>query len=124
MNAEYKNALLSCETDVDAALKRLSGNEAIYEQCLALFLEDQSMADFNDALENKAWDDAFTAAHALKGVAGNMGFVPLYHAAAEIVILIRSGRTDELSSSYRHLKRCYEDISTVISSFCSPPATN
>lgn len=114
MNAQYKDALLRCETDVAAALQRLSGDEDAYELCLAMFLKDQSIADFDRALENGAWDDAFTAVHALKGVAGNMGFVPLYHAAAETVILIRSGRTGELEPSCRRLRQCHKDISDVI----------
>lgn len=124
MDIEYKNALLRCETDIDAALQRLSGDEDIYEQCLSMFLTDQSMADFERALSNGAWDDAFTAVHALKGVAGNMGFIPLYQASAEIVILIRSGRIKELSDSCRQLKRCYDEILAVVRDHCQDPATN
>lgn len=114
MNVEYKEALISCGTDVEAALQRLSGDADIYELCLNMFLQDQSMGDFERALDSNAWDDAFTAVHALKGAAGNMGFIPLYHAAAEMVILIRSGRTNELNNSLRELKRCYKDISDTI----------
>lgn len=124
MDVAYKNELLRCETDIDSVLQRLSGDEDVYELCLSVFLEDKSMEELARALEKSAWDDAFTAIHALKGVAGNMGFVPLYHAAAEMVVLIRSGRTKELSNSYTQLKRCFDAISNVIRAHSQSPAAN
>ena len=46
-----------------------------------------------------------------------MGFVPLFHAAAELVVLLRSGRTGALGDSYVELKRCYDDLSRVIQQY-------
>lgn len=114
MDSQLLYGLVMCETDVDGALRRFSGNEALYTSCLGAFLEDSTMSELDAAISAEAWDDAFTAAHALKGLAGNMGFIPLFHAAGELVILIRTGKVKEVDASYEQVKRCYKDISTVV----------
>ena len=114
MNQEFRTALINCETNVDEVIERVSGDEELYSQCLDLFLQDQSMNDLKKAMGDEDWDAAFTAVHALKGVAGNMGFIPLFHATAEMVILIRSGRLQEVADSYAKLCKCYGEICDVI----------
>lgn len=114
MNDELKRALEACETDLDGALKRLSGNEALYEDCLNEFLNDQTMYELSRTITEQAWDDAFTAAHALKGLAGNMGFVPLFHATAQLVVLIRAGRINEIAASQKQVRSFYKEIVDVI----------
>lgn len=114
MNSQLLYSLVSCETDVDSALRRFCGDEALYVSCLSAFLEDRTIYALDDAIGLHAWDDAFTAAHALKGLAGNMGFIPLFHAVGELVVLIRSGRIGELPASYRQVRSCYDEIVAAI----------
>lgn len=118
MNTDLLYALMLCETDIDGVMRRFSGDEALYMTCLNGFLDDPTMDELNAAIENGAWDEAFTAAHALKGLAGNMGFVPLFHASAELVILIRAGRTGEVDASFAEVKRCYGQITSTICQCC------
>lgn len=124
MNAELKDALIKCETDVDAVMKRLSGDEKLYDQCLAMFLTDPAMEELTRAIGDRSWDDAFTAVHAIKGVAGNMGFIPLFHASAELIILIRTGKVKEVDAALEKLKRSYNKIYEVISRYFTTPAGN
>lgn len=114
MDALLRQSLELCETDVTGALKRFSGDEALYITCLSTFLEDPTMDMLVKAIDERSWDEAFTAAHALKGLAGNMGFVPLFHAVAELVLLIRAGRLSEIESSNKRVVFCYKDITTAI----------
>lgn len=114
MNAELLNALSSCETDISGALKRLSDDENLYILLLEAFVKDSTMDALENAVAQEDWDSAFTAAHALKGLAGNLGFVPLFHTTGELVLLIRSGRIPEIADSLKHVKRCYVDVSSVI----------
>ncbi|MDD3412067.1 MAG: Hpt domain-containing protein [Eubacteriales bacterium] len=114
MNAELRADLLRCETDLDGAMARFVNNEALYLLCLAKFLNDPTMDDLKSALAAPNWDAAFTAVHALKGLAGNMGFVPLFHASAEMVVLIRNGRQQEIGPCYLEVQRCYQRVSGVI----------
>ncbi len=118
MSSELLCSLLACETDVAGALNRFMGNEVLYASCLSKFLTDTTIDELNSAISTQAWDDAFTAAHALKGLAGNMGFVPLFHSAAELVVLIRAGRITEVTESMKQLNSNYNEITAAIRRHC------
>lgn len=118
MDNNLLHQLMGCETDIDGVMSRFGGDEALYLTCLAGFLQDPTMAELEHAMQTESWDEAFTAVHALKGLAGNMGFVPLFHAAAHMVMLIRAGRTREVSAAYLELKQCYGKICAVIRENC------
>lgn len=114
MNSQLLNSLIECETDVDGASKRFCGNEKLYLKCLKSFLSDPTMAQLEEALDKKSWDDAASAAHALKGLAGNMGFTPLYNTLSEIVNLIRTDRLDEAEKIGEEIKINYKNIVAAI----------
>ena len=118
MNVELLHDLIECETDVDGALRRFCNNEALYISCLGEFVKDPTMGELEKSLKEQDWDEAFTAAHALKGLVGNMGFVPLFHASARLVVLIRAGRTKELEDSFAETKRCYQQVVSMICRHC------
>ncbi|MDD3336213.1 MAG: Hpt domain-containing protein [Eubacteriales bacterium] len=110
MNAAQHKALALRETDIDGALRRMSENVKLYEDCLHFFPEDTTMKQLNAAVTNSAWDEAFTAAHALKGMAGNMGFVPLMHNTGQLVIQLRGGHMKEIPAAMQLVNNTYRDI--------------
>lgn len=114
MNDELLEELRRNETDVDGALYRLSGDTGLYMKILSSFVLDGTILDLEKALTTKSWDAAFTAVHALKGLAGNLGFAPLFHSLGELVIVIRAGRLQEINESFLKVKHYYDDIVTVI----------
>lgn len=116
MNQELVDSLILGETDIDGALQRLCGDKKLYCLLLTSFLKDRTMEQLGAAIEAESWDKAFTAAHALKGLAGNLGFVPLFHSVGELVVLIRSGKIGEVAESFNMVEHCYNDIVYVINS--------
>lgn len=110
--------LLMNETDVEGAIARLSGDEALYVSFLKAFLNDNTMSDLGEAIDTLSWDAAFTAAHALKGVAANLGFAPLYHSLGELVISIRAGRLKEINAQFEKARAYYSDLICVIKEHC------
>lgn len=114
MNEKQWHALVLRETDVNGAIRRCSGNEALYVQCLIQFLDDPTMEQLNSAIKNRLWDDAFTAAHALKGLAGNMGFIPLMHSLSRLVVMIRGGRTNDVDECMSFVNSHYRNITDAI----------
>ncbi len=114
MNGKLLHSLALRETDLQGAMRRFYGNESFYVSCLASFLDDPTMSELNTAVKGKLWDEAFTAAHALKGLAGNMGFIPLMHATSQLVVLIRGGRTKEISDCMLLVNSSYRDITDAI----------
>ncbi len=115
MDENQERALVLRNTDIEGAMRRFENNESFYISCLQLFLEDETIRELNKTVKEKRWDDAFTAAHALKGLAGNMGFVPLMHAVGQLVVLIRSGRLREVDESMLQVNSDYRDITDAIS---------
>lgn len=115
MDDKLLNSLLMNETDVDGALSRLFGDGALYASLVGAFVQDDTMTQLETAIRNREWDDAFTAAHALKGLAGNLGFIPLFHETGELVLLIRGGRISEIGAALKKVEHCYDNLIAVIS---------
>lgn len=114
MNLKQFHALSLRGTDVQEAIHRLYDDEAIYSKFLVTFLDDQTMAELNEAIEDREWDEAFTSAHALKGLAGNMGFMPLMNSVGRLTVLIRGGRKTEAGEYMEQVNSCYRDITDAI----------
>lgn len=64
-----------------------------YASLLLKFLDDDSYANLKAAMESGNAPEAFRGAHTLKGVAQNLGFGPLYKAAAEVTESLRPSET-------------------------------
>ena len=116
MNTAQLRALTLRQTDVEGAVNRLCGNEELYIMCLREFLADPTMGELNRAIGVSSWDEAFTAAHALKGLAGNLGFIPLMHSIGQLVVLIRGGRISEINEVMHQVNSSYRDIVDAIDS--------
>lgn len=70
------------------------------------FPADESFNALKDALARSAQEEAFRAAHTLKGVAQNLGFTALYEKASAVTEVLRGGSLEvaalmpELESVY------------------------
>lgn len=92
-------------------IKRFSGNTEKYEELLCQFPEDTHYKAMCSAIENGNAEAAFNAAHALKGMAGNLSMNRLYEDICPLVEVLRSGsllKADEL------LKAIQEDYYEII----------
>lgn len=76
------------------ALSRLS-SPALVEKFAQMFLRDTSFAELCAAVQAGRTEDAFRAAHTLKGVSANLSFDRLHHSASDLVELLR-GKVDPL----------------------------
>ena len=66
--------------DYHSTMARFMGNEAMYIKFLDMLFKDDNLEKLGEALEKQDYEEAFSAAHTLKGVVGNMGLTPLFHA--------------------------------------------
>ncbi len=85
--------------DADTALKRCLGNEAFYLKQINKVLEDDSFDMLKSSVESNDLDAAFEMAHALKGVWGNLGLIPLFEPVAEMTEHLRN-KADKDYSDY------------------------
>lgn len=91
MTDERKRRLVEAGIDVDDALARLMQNEGLLMRLLRAFLQDANFARLQEALAKGDISSAFTAAHTLKGVAGNLSMKDLFARVSEVVECLRGG---------------------------------
>lgn len=75
--------------DTDTGIKRCMGNEALYLRLVNSVADEKGFDKLEEAIGVGDYDAAFEAAHALKGVLGNLSLTPLYDKASEITELLR-----------------------------------
>lgn len=88
--------------NVDEALARLMGSRALYERLLVKFLDDANMARLTEA------------AHALKGVCGNLSMTRLYELVSRQCDLFRAGDRAGAFALVPEAKQCYDEVRAVI----------
>lgn len=74
-------------------LARCFGNEALYLKLVATIPGEGNFDKLKNALDAGDLENAFLAAHALKGVLGNLSLTPLYIKIADMTEHLRS-KTD------------------------------
>lgn len=89
-----KQTLIEGGVDVDDALSRVLGNEQLLARLLRMFLDDTNLARLEEAASKGDDEDAFEAAHALKGVAANLSVIHVAELAGEACERFREGESD------------------------------
>lgn len=74
--------------EYDNIFSRLKNDDKI-ERFLKLFLNENCYTDLEEALATENIEEAFRAAHTLKGVCQNMAFVKLYQSASVVTEYLR-----------------------------------
>lgn len=106
-----KDKLQQAGINYEEGVKRFAGNAAIYEKFLLKFKEDTSFEELDHAMEDQDFGTAFTAAHTLKGVCGNLSMNEMYHELVPFVELLRNGSDIESAVEfYPRVKECYRQL--------------
>lgn len=93
--------------DYEDVLSRLMKEERIIKFALK-FPNDTSYNDLISAVADGKYDEAFRAAHTLKGVAQNLGFTYLSKPSSEITELLRNGKPEgDISEIMKQLSEAY-----------------
>ncbi len=103
-------------SNYDSVLSRL-GSEAIIARVAVKFLNDPSFTDLKSALGDGRTEDAFRAAHTLKGVCVNLGFDKLYESSSALTELLRAGRTDGADVMLAAIEKNYNETVSALTSF-------
>lgn len=94
MDSQIRAGLIAAGVNVDEALERFMGSEAMLERFLKKFPADQGFAALTVALEAGDHEGAVNAAHTLKGLCGNLSIQPLFTGFDRQVVLMRAGDWD------------------------------
>ena len=93
--------------DYEEVLSRLRKEERIQKFVLK-FLEDKSFDLLCTSLDANNAEEAFRAAHTLKGVCQNLAFSQLYHSSYEITEALRGGISKEAPELLEQVKADYK----------------
>lgn len=95
-------------------LERL-GSESLVQRFALKFKDDPSFTNLTKALETGDVQEAFRAAHTLKGICLNLGFDKLYEASAALTELLRGKDTVEgYEELFAELKKQYDITLTAV----------
>lgn len=105
---DLKTCYQQLRGDYEAVIGRLRQEERV-AKFLRLFSSDESFSLLTRALETQNWNDAFRAAHSLKGVALNLGLAALAASSSELTEALRSGApAQDPGSLYQVVKADYD----------------
>lgn len=93
--------------DFADVLARMMKEERVKKFALR-FLDDPSFELLKTSLEAKNYDEAFRAAHTIKGVSQNLSFTVLYKSSHDLCEALRGGKVLEDVSLYDNVVRDYE----------------
>ena len=97
------DALRQAGVNTAEGLGRLMNNETFYLRLVNMALDDAGFGKLAAAVDSGDKKAAFEAAHALKGVMGNLSLTPLYEKASEITELLRAGQEADYALLVREL---------------------
>ena len=83
-------------------------SERLITKFVLKFPGDPSFSQLQSTLEEKNVEEAFRAAHTLKGVAQNLGFTLLYEATATLTEVLRAGNLPEDDNMMNAVAKEYE----------------
>lgn len=95
MEENRKKKLQEAGINVEDALERFMGNEALLLRFLFKFAKDENYGKFTAAMEQKDYKEAFEALHTLKGLCGNLSLDALFRVVSKEVEYLRGEKYQE-----------------------------
>ena len=96
--------------DVDEALERFMGNQALMEKFLKKFPADINYTKLEEAILQENKEEALVAAHTLKGVCGNLSMQKMFELMTEQVGLFRAGEWQQATDMMPEVRAAYHNI--------------
>jgi len=104
------------EGDFDEVLGRLR-SERMIQKFVLKFLKDDSYDNLCRALDEGNSEEAFRAAHTIKGVCQNLGFAKLCTSSSELTDALREGGTPQSGELVEQVKKDYQQTVDAIRRF-------
>lgn len=109
------DALKAKGADIDGIMERFLRDEAFYADCFEEFMLDGNFETLGKAIAVQDYPQAFECAHALKGVAGNLGLLKLYCAVSDIVSALRAKEYGTLGALYQSVVLEHASFASLLS---------
>ena len=96
--------------DPTDGLTRCMNNEVFFFKMISMAVANDYFDTLGPALEKNDLESAFEAAHALKGVIGNLALKPIYEPLAEMTEMLRAKKEADYLSMYRPIKEMRDQL--------------
>ena len=101
--------------DVDGTRKRLMNDDALYQELLLKYKKDTHLETLRMRLQEEDYEGAFLEAHTLKGIAANLGFVPMKAPADTLTELLRNAKEEaswqaDVQEKMKALETAHKDV--------------
>ena len=96
--------------DTKEGMARCMNNETFYFKMVKLGLSNEYFETLEQAVAAHNSEQAFEAAHALKGVVGNLAIGPVYDPLAEMTEMLRAKEEADYVSMYRPIKELRDKL--------------
>lgn len=102
--------------DYAGVIGRLRTNERV-AKFVTMFADDASYPNLVSNMAAENWDEAFRAAHTLKGVSRDMGFIDLSEYASEITEALRANDHELAQKLLPTVQEEYKQVADAIAMF-------
>ena len=99
--------------DTSEGLARCYNNETLYLRLINMLPKEKNFDKLQTALQENDLDAAFEAAHALKGVTGNLSLTPMYNVVVEITEPLRSRTQMDYTPLITELLKMRDEIAAM-----------
>lgn len=100
-----------------AEVKERLPSDKFIQKFVLKFLDDKSYELLTTSLDSGNGEDAFRAAHTIKGMCQNLGFDTLLASSSELSEALRGGLTPEAGPLFEQVKQDYEKTVQAIRTF-------
>lgn len=114
MDDNTRAMLEDCGVNIKVTMERFMGKEELLFKFLKKFTSDESYSGLIKAMEEKDFENAFSQAHTLKGVAANLGLGNLTESASALTEKLRAKDYTDYEGMVEKIKTDYADAMDMI----------
>lgn len=113
--SSFKEKFIAAGNDYAALSERTFEDETLIAELMKMLLADDSFSKMRDCMDKGETENAFRAAHSLKGSCGMLGFTALFESMKLITDFLRYGELDSAEKVYPQVLSEYEKAMELIS---------
>lgn len=103
--------------EVEDTLERLMGDEEMYLEYLKKLPENQNILELRKAVDAGDCEQAMREVHTLKGVALNLGILPLMDVCMDMLLDFRAGNKEEALAQIDGVEASFREWTQAIEAF-------